>query len=124
MFTNYYNVILRFYLFQFVSKELISSLFDAFSIIEDEDVFNSIVLVLIGINYKYTDEDENLFCAVYQENENSRYIVESLLRILNSTEDKQTMYRILKCFYDVMNQTFECILYSSDLEAFINLSIK
>ena len=45
------------------------------------------------------------------------------MRILNSTSDLGTMYRILKCFYDVMNETYECILYSSDLEAFINLSI-
>lgn len=33
------------------------------------------------------------------------------------------MYKVLKGFYDIMNETLECVLYSSDLEAFINLAI-
>ncbi len=100
-----------------------NALFDAISVVEDEEAFDNIVLVITGINYAIEEGAENVFCAVFQENENSRYLVEALLRVLNSTTDKDTMYRILKCFYDVMNETFECILYSSDLEAFINFSI-
>ena len=60
---------------------------------------------------------------MYQEHDNSRYLVEGLLRILNITEDMNTMYRILKCFNDIMINTKECLLYSNDLEAFIGLEI-
>ena len=95
-----------------------------FAVIEDEETFNIIIQVLTRINFNYTEEDQNLFCVVYQENENARFLIEGLLRSLNSSNNKETMYQILKCFYDIMNNTFECVLYSSDLEAFINLSLK
>jgi len=106
------------------TKKFVNSIFDAVSIIDDEDVFNSIVLILTQINFETKDNEENIFTLVFQDHENGRYLVEGLLRILNNTEDKKTTYRILKCFNDTMATTKDCLLYSSDLEAFIGLSIK
>jgi len=93
-------------------------------LIEDEDVFNSIVLILTQINFEAKENEENVFLSVFVDHDNSRYLIEGLLRILNNTQDKQTMYRILKCFNDAMTLTKSCLLYSSDLEAFVGLSIK
>jgi len=46
-----------------------------------------------------------------------------MLKTLNYTQDQITMFRILKFFYDLMNDTCECILYSSDIEVFVNLTL-
>jgi len=81
-------------------------------------------LIITQINYETRDCEENLVTKVFKNHDNSRYLVEALLRILNYNDDKKTMFRILKCFNDIMSTTKDCLLYSSDLEAFVGLSIK
>ena len=81
-------------------------------------------MIITQINYETRDCEENLVTKVFKNHDNSRYLVEALLRILNYNDDKKTMFRILKCFNDIMSTTKDCLLYSSDLEAFVGLSIK
>ncbi len=59
----------------------------------------------------------------YSSHDNNRFLIEALLKILNTTEDKKIMYRILQCYVDIMNYSKECVFYSNDLEAFINSSL-
>jgi hypothetical protein len=107
----------------------IKALFDSLSIITDEKNFNSIVKILTNINYEESIEDEkklseNEFLKVFTDHDNSRILIESLIRILNyEDKDKEVMYRVLQCLKDIIDSTNDSVMYSSDLESFINTSI-
>lgn len=50
--------------------------------------------------------------------------MESLIRIFNLEEkNKEVIYKVLQCLIDVFDASSECVIYSSDLESFINVSI-
>jgi hypothetical protein len=107
--------------------EFVKALFNGLGIIQDEENFNAIVKILSQINFDFhsNNPEENIFLAVYKDHENSNILIESLLRIANHEEkDKETVFRALRCFMDMMDVSQNCILYSSDLESFINLAIQ
>jgi hypothetical protein len=110
-------------------EDFIKALFNGLGIITDEDNFNAIVKIITQINYEQTvlqkvKISDNIFIKVYMDHDNSRILIESLVRILNyEQKDKDVMYRILQCFLDIIEATNDSVMYSSDLESFINLSI-
>jgi uncharacterized protein YdiU (UPF0061 family) len=112
------------------NEEFMKALFDGLGIITDEDNFNAIVKIMTQINYEqsvleYKIPLANIFIKVFQNHENSRILIESLIRILNQEErDKEVMYKVLQCFIDMMEANDDTVMYSSDLESFINMSIK
>lgn len=112
------------------NEEFMKALFDGLGIITDEDNFNAIVKIMTQINYEqsvleYKIPLANIFIKVFQTHENSRILIESLIRILNHEDkDKEVMYKVLQCFIDMMEANDDTVMYSSDLESFINLSIK
>ena len=104
-----------------IDEAFIVALFEGLSIVREEDILNDIVVLLIEINYDYTNPEENLFLKVHKENENARVLNEILLRILNNEHDDAKKIRILKCLDDLMSNYKKSIFYESDLESFIDI---
>ena len=109
-------------------EEFIKALFDGLSILNEEKNFNTIVKVLADINYEKSieglEKEDNLFLNIFKNHDNSRIMIESLLRILNyEDKDKNIMYRVLQCLMDIIDFSGHSVMYSSDLESFINMSI-
>ena len=97
---------------------------NSLTVLSDEETLNSLLKILISINYRIEDNSKNCFLKVFTLHENSRFFGESLLRILNSEEDKSSLYRILQCLIDILDHTKSSFFYSTDLESFINIAIK
>ena len=104
-----------------IDEPFILALFEGLSIVREEDILNDIVVLLIEINYDYTNKEENLFLKVHKENENARVLNEILLRVLNNEHDDMKKIRILKCLDDLMSSYKKSIFYESDLESFIDI---
>jgi len=104
-----------------IDESFILALFEGLSIVGEEDILNDIVVILIEINYSYTNPEENLFLKVHKENENARVLNEILLRVLNNEHDDNKKIKILKCLDDLMGNQEKSIFYESDLESFIDI---
>ena len=104
-----------------INEDFIVSLFEGLSIVREEDILNDIVVILIEINYEFTNPEKNLFLKVHKKHENSRVLNEILLRILNNEHDDSKKIRILKCLNDLMSAYTKSIFYESDLESFIDI---
>jgi len=104
-----------------IDESFIRALFEGLSIVGEEDILNDIVVILIEINYSYTNPEENLFLKVHKENENARVLNEILLRVLNNEHDDNKKIKILKCLDDLMGNQEKSIFYESDLESFIDI---
>ena len=104
-----------------INEDFIVSLFEGLSIVREEDILNDIVVILIEINYEFTNPEKNLFLKVHKKHENSRVLNEILLRILNNEHDDSKKIKILKCLNDLMSAYTKSIFYESDLESFIDI---
>ena len=104
-----------------IDEALITALFEGLNIVREEDILNDIVVILIEINYEYTNIEENLFLKVHKDNENSRVLNEILLRVLNNEHDDGKKIKILKCLDDLMSNSKKSIFYESDMESFIDI---
>ena len=89
-----------------------------------QSTLRSIIKILTSINYNIEEFEENFFLKVFVTHENSRFFIESLLRVLNYEEDKPTLYRLLQCCIDITNYTQSSYFYSTDMESFINIAVK
>jgi hypothetical protein len=112
-----------------INEKFIKSLFNGLGVITDEDNFNSIVKILTHINYEISVLEckkplQNIFVRIFLSHENSRILMESLIRIFNLEEkNKDVVYKVLQCLIDIFDASNDCVIYSSDLESFINVSI-
>ena len=104
-----------------IDEAFITALFEGLNIVREEDILNDIVVILIEINYEYTNIEENLFLKVHKDNENSRVLNEILLRVLNNEHDDGKKIKILKCLDDLMSNSKKSIFYESDMESFIDI---
>lgn len=106
------------------NSQFFKAVLDGLEVISDEDNFDSVSIILTTINYNYPDIKSNIFMEVFKSHENSRILIECLIRILNKEKtNKKLMYKILKCLSDSIDVMQDSVLYSSDLDTFIDLII-
>jgi hypothetical protein len=106
------------------TSQFLKAVLDGLEVINDENNFDSVTNILISINFNYTSLSTNDFVEVFKSHNNSRIFIECLIRILNREKwDKNLMYKVLKCLADVMDTLEDSVMYSSDLETFIDMII-
>jgi hypothetical protein len=106
------------------TSQFLKAVLDGLDVINDENNFDSVTSILISINFNYTSLSTNNFVEVFKSHKNSRIFIECLIRILNKEKwDKNLMYKVLKCLADVMDTLEDSVMYSSDLETFIDMII-
>jgi hypothetical protein len=118
------------YLFSFyefspyLNEDCMNGLFEGLSLINEDKVLLIYVNILIGINCDYLSEQDNMFLKVYHYHDNARVIVETILRILNSPNEEDGMkINALYTINTIMVQEKKNIFYSTDLDAFIDISL-
>ena len=106
-----------------IDEKFIVSLFDGLSVVHDEELLNSIVSILIQINFNFKNNDDNLFFKIHSNNDNSRVLNEILLRLLNQENENLKKIQILTCLNNLMSINEKPLFYESDLESFIDILI-
>ena len=109
---------------QLINLELITIILDSLTIVKEQNVLESLIRILIEINYIYSDINKNLFLEAYHTNENAHLVGEIILRLLNSETDQTKLEKILYCMKCLMVKEKKDIFYSKDLEAFIDIAIR
>ena len=66
-----------------IDEEFITALLTALSIIENEEVFKSIIAIILSISYEYKTPQENLVIFVVLKHLNARYFLEYLMHFIN-----------------------------------------
>lgn len=107
----------------YITEALITKIFNTLKSLDDEFIFERIISILIDINSIYVDINENLFLNVYHVNENSRVLEEVLLRLFNTEEDKDQLFKILLCLMNILDKEKKNIFYSKDKETFIDITL-
>ena len=107
-----------------INLELITIILDSLTIVKEQNVLESLIRILIEINYIYSDINKNLFLEAYHTNENAHLVGEIILRLLNSETDQTKLEQILYCMKCLMDKENKDIFYSKDLEAFIDIAIR
>lgn len=103
--------------------DFLTTLFDLLNIIEDDLNFKSAVKILIEINTLYDSIGTNLFLKVYHIHPNARVFNEVLIRLINVEEDPNKMIKMFLCLSNIFDKEQDNILYSTDLESFIDIII-
>ena len=106
-----------------IDEKFIVSLFDGLSVVHDEELLNSIVSILIQINFNFKNNDDNLFFKIHSNNDNSRVLNEILLRLLNQENENLKKIQILTYLNNLMSINEKPLFYESDLESFIDILI-
>ena len=109
---------------QLINLELITIILDSLTIVKEQNVLESLIRILIEINFTYKQLDKNLFLDVYHTNENAHLVGEVILRLLNSETVQANLEKILFCMKNLMDKEKKDIFYSKDLEAFIDITIR
>lgn len=112
-----------------IDESFMVGLFNGLGITQDQDNFYSIIKMITQINQEYSvrshkSKIENIFLKTYFYHEKAGILIEGMIRILNSDPDKDVKCRILQCFYDLLKSSPVCVMYSCDLESFIDVSIQ
>ena len=107
----------------FFSYEFISAIFASLDKLDDEELFENLILILIDINATYTSHEENKFLPAYHDAENKRLLEEVVLRLLNVETDKEKILQIYLTLMDIMDYEKKNVFYSKDMEAFIDISL-
>jgi hypothetical protein len=116
--------------FQYFNDEtFMVGLFNGLGITQDQENFYSIIKIITQINQEYSvgslkSKIENIFLKVYYYHEKAGILVEGMIRILNIDPDKEVKCKILQCFYDLLKSSPICVMYSCDLESFLDVSIQ
>jgi hypothetical protein len=107
---------------QLITEEFIQSIFNGLDIIKEEDNYSSIIKILVRISQdkKYSD----MFLNVFNNHPKQGPLIESMLRILNKSDEKGDMMHILQCFADIMETKKECLFYRTDIETFIDIALQ
>jgi hypothetical protein len=113
----------------YIDEAFMLGLFNGLSITQDQENFYSIIKIITHINQEYSigsqkTKIENIFLKTYYYHEKAGILIEGMIRILNIDPDKEVKCRILQCFYDLLKSSPVCVMYSCDLESFIDVSIK
>ena len=98
-------------------------LFDLLDIIEDDFNFRAAVKILIEINSVYSTLKSNIFLKVYHIHPNARVFNEVLIRLINVEEEPNKMIKMFLCLSNIFDKEQDNILYSTDLESFIDIII-
>ena len=109
---------------QLINLELITIILDSLTIVKEQNVLESLIRILIEINFTYKQLDKNLFLDAYHTNENAHLVGEVILRLLNSETVQSNIEKILFCMKNLMDKEKKDIFYSKDLEAFIDITIR
>ena len=107
-----------------INLELITIILDSLTIVKEQNVLESLIRILIEINFTYKQLDKNLFLDAYHTNENAHLVGEVILRLLNSETVQANLEKILFCMKNLMDKEKKDIFYSKDLEAFIDITIR
>ena len=107
-----------------INLELITIILDSLTIVKEQNVLESLIRILIEINFTYKQIDKNLFLDAYHTNENAHLVGEVILRLLNSETVQSNIEKILFCMKNLMDKEKKDIFYSKDLEAFIDITIR
>ena len=113
----------------YINEGFMVGLFNGLTITQDQDNFYGIIKIITIINQEYSvgsrkDQIENIFLKTFYYHEKSGILIEGMIRILNIEPDKEAICRILQCFLDLLKSSPVCVMYSCDLESFIDVSIK
>ena len=103
--------------------DLIEALFDSLQLIDEEIVLEKMVMILIDINSLFTQNQKNNFLEIYHDHNNSILINEIILRLYNKEENIENLYKILLLVMNIIDKEEKIVFYSSDLNAFIDISI-
>jgi len=110
--------------FKDVSKDaFVRALFDDLEYIKEENVFNSIVAILIAIANEAPKASESMVVKLCATHPSRRYVGESILHLINKGDDKSKIrsLKTLKDIYESWPNPDECFLYSNDLKELINI---
>ena len=107
-----------------INLELITILLDSLTIVKEQNVLESLIRILIDINFTYKEINKNVFLEAYHTNQNSHLVGEIILRLLNVETDQHAIDKILFCMKCIMDKEKKDIFYSKDLEAFIDIVIR
>ena len=75
------------------NEQFVQKILSDFEYIQDEDIFNSIVQILVSISCEQKSPKDNIIIKICSTHKNTRYFSESLAQIINKADEK----RILKC---------------------------
>ena len=106
-----------------ITQDFIMSLFDLLDIIEDELNFKAAVQVLIEINFMFSSLNNNIFLKVNHVHPNARVFNEILFRLINEEDNQDKMIKMFLCLRNILDNVKDNILYSTDLESFIDIII-
>ena len=105
------------------TQDFLMGLFDLLDIIEDDFNFRAAVKILIEINSVYSTLKSNIFLKVYHIHPNARIFNEVLIRLINVEEEPNKMIKMFLCLSNIFDKEQDNILYSTDLESFIDIII-
>jgi hypothetical protein len=113
----------------YINEGFMVGLFNGLGITQDQDNFYGIIKIITNINLEYSvslfkDKIENIFLKTFYYHEKAGILTEGMIRILNIEPDKEVKCKILQCFLDLLKSSPVCVMYSCDLESFIDVSIK
>ena len=107
-----------------VNLELITIILDSLTIVKEQNVLESLIRILVDINSTFKNIEKNTFLEAYHTNENSNLVGEIILRLLNSETDSGKLKKILYCMKCLMDKENKDIMYSKELEAFMDIAIR
>ena len=107
-----------------VNLELITIILDSLTIVKEQNVLESLIRILVDINSTFKNIEKNTFLEAYHTNENSNLVGEIILRLLNSETDSGKLKKILYCMKCLMDKENKDIIYSKELEAFMDIAIR
>ena len=108
----------------FISFQLISILFDSLSLIAEQNILENIIIILIEINSTFSEHDKNYFLEEYEQNKNSRIFNEIILILLNRTEEKNRLTKLLLCIKYIMIREQKNFFNQKDLEIFMDITLR
>jgi hypothetical protein len=108
----------------YINEKFIKSIFDGLEIIKEEDNHYAVVKILTSINSYLSEKKEGaMFLKVLDTVNEAGPFIESMLRILNMEKEKNSMMNVLNCLADIIEYKNECVLYRSDLESFVDMTL-
>ena len=107
-----------------ISFQLISILFDSLSLIGEQNVLENVIFILIEINSTFSENEKNYFLEEYEQNKNSRIFNDTILILLNQTEDKNRLTKILLCIKYIMLKEQKNFFNQKDLEIFMDITLR
>ncbi|KAM3137740.1 pre-rRNA processing [Paramecium bursaria] len=103
---------------QLATDQFITRLYDSLQYIDNEEIFQAVVLIIIKLSVK----NLNLL-EISLKHKNQRFFTEYLIQIINKNKDKSSLIKVLQ-FIEVILQKNKDYFYSNDFKVLQSIALR